>query len=149
VKCRKNDLICKDNTAYEVTYRVPFIVSQQRVNQSFIKLNEEIIQLKRELKIRREDYMKKKYANIEPEGVEIAVNDVLKGVMGKISKRNMDALVKVNFSAKIDFSAESGIKIEEIEHIASIDSLKEQTPDSYKPELNEIFDCLLLTRKQK
>ena len=60
VKCRKNDLICKDNTAYEVTYRVSFIVSQQRVNQSFIKLNEEIIQLKRELKIRSEDYMKKK-----------------------------------------------------------------------------------------
>jgi hypothetical protein len=30
--------------------------------------------------------MKKKYANIEPEGVEIAVNDVLKSVMGKKTK---------------------------------------------------------------
>jgi hypothetical protein len=155
VRCRKNDLICKNNTTYEVTYRVPFIVSQQRVNQSFIKLNEEIIQLKMELKIRSEDYMKKKYANNEPEGIEIAVTDVLKSVMGKISKRNMDALVKVNFSAKIDFSAESGIKIKEIEHIQSIDSLKEQTLDSYNtsqasaPELNEIFDCLRLTKKQK
>ena len=46
VKCPKTDLICKGNKAYEVTYRVPFIVSQQRVNKSFIKLNDEIIQLK-------------------------------------------------------------------------------------------------------
>tara|TARA_B100000768_G_scaffold145782_1_gene138721 strand:- start:1330 stop:1920 length:591 start_codon:yes stop_codon:yes gene_type:complete len=36
VKCSKKDLICKDNTAYETTYRVPFIVSQQKVNESFI-----------------------------------------------------------------------------------------------------------------
>ena len=86
VKCRKNDLICKDNTAYEVIYRVPFIVSQQRVNQNFVKLNEEIIQLKRELKIRSENYMKKKHDNVEPEGVEIAVNDVLKNVLGKFIK---------------------------------------------------------------
>ena len=35
VKCSKKDLICKDNTAYETTYRVPFIVSQQKVNESF------------------------------------------------------------------------------------------------------------------
>ena len=66
----------------------------------------------------------------------------------------MDALVKVNFSAKIDFSAESGIKIEEIEHIESINSLKERTLDeqelySYKAELDKIFDCLRLNKKQK
>ena len=82
MKCRKTVLICKDNKAYEVTYRVPFIVSQQRVNKNFTKLNEEIIQLRRELKIRSEDYMKKKYDNVEPEGVEIAVNNVLKSVIG-------------------------------------------------------------------
>jgi len=66
----------------------------------------------------------------------------------------MEALVKVNFSAKIDFSAESGIKIKEIEHIESINSLKEKTLDeqvldSTKPELYKIFDCLRLTKKQK
>jgi hypothetical protein len=32
--------------------------------------------------------------------------------MGKISKRNIGALGKVNFLAKIDFSAEEGLKIE-------------------------------------
>jgi len=86
-----------------VTYRVPFIVSQQRVNQSFIKLNEEIIQLKRELKLRSEDYMKKKYANIEPEGVEIAVNDVLKSVMGKINSKvitNIQFFIKISHMLK-------------------------------------------------
>jgi len=46
VKCKKTDLICKDNKTYEVTYRVPFILSQQRINKNFIKLNNEIIQLK-------------------------------------------------------------------------------------------------------
>ena len=104
VECCKTDFICKNNKTYEVTYRVPFIVSQQRVNQNFIKLNEEIIQLKRELKIRSENYMMKKHDNVEPEGVETAVNDVFKNVIGKLSKRNMEALVKVNsFYARIFF----------------------------------------------
>jgi hypothetical protein len=35
----------------------------------------------------------------------------------------MDALGKVNFSAKIDFSAERGIKIAEIEHIENINRI--------------------------
>ena len=47
VKCKKTDLICKKNTkTYETTYKVPFILSQQRINKNFIKLNNEIIQLK-------------------------------------------------------------------------------------------------------
>lgn len=49
VKCKKTDLICKANKPYEVTYKVPFIVSQQKLNKNFIKLNEEIIELKSEL----------------------------------------------------------------------------------------------------
>ena len=67
----------------------------------------------------------------------------------------MDALGKVNFSAKIDFSAERGIKIAEIEHIENINSLRERTPDeqelysAYKAELDKIFDCLRLNKKQK
>ena len=34
-----------------------------------------------------------------------------------MSKRNIEALGQVNFSAKIDFSVEGGLKIAEIEHI--------------------------------
>ena len=48
IKCKKSDLICKSNKTYEVTYRIPFIVSQQKMNDSFIKLHKEIIQLKSE-----------------------------------------------------------------------------------------------------
>jgi len=36
VKCKKTDSICKSNKTYETTYRVPFIVSQQRLNKKFI-----------------------------------------------------------------------------------------------------------------
>jgi hypothetical protein len=35
-KCKKTDLICKNNKTYETTYRVPFIVSQQQINKNFI-----------------------------------------------------------------------------------------------------------------
>jgi hypothetical protein len=56
--------------------------------------------------------------------------------------------VKVNFSARIDFSAEKGIKIEEIERIENIDSLEEQTLDLHQLELNNIFDNVRLTKKQ-
>ena len=70
----KCNLICKSNTTDEVTYRVSFIVSQQKVNKTFIKLNGEIIQLKMELKKRNETYVKNKLADIELEDVEIAVN---------------------------------------------------------------------------
>lgn len=34
-----------------------------------------------------------------------------------MSKRNIEVLGKVNFSAKIDFSADGGLRIGEIEHI--------------------------------
>jgi hypothetical protein len=52
--------------ACEVTYRVLFIVSQQKVNKSFIKLNEEIILRKMELKKRGENYMGNELADIQP-----------------------------------------------------------------------------------
>ena len=45
------------------------------------------------------------------------VNRVFNDVISKVSKRNIEALGKVNFSAKIDFSVEGGLKIAEIEHI--------------------------------
>ena len=36
VKCKKIDLICKANKPYEITYKVPFTVSQQKLNKNFI-----------------------------------------------------------------------------------------------------------------
>ena len=57
VKCKKTDLICKNNKTYETTYRVPFIVSQQRINKKFIMMNNEIIQLKTELRKRSKALM--------------------------------------------------------------------------------------------
>jgi len=53
------------------------------------------------LKKRSEAYMKNKLADIEPEDVEIAVNDVFKNVIESVWKRNMDALVRVNFSTRV------------------------------------------------
>jgi len=106
VKCKKSDLICKSNKTYEVTYRVPFIVSQQKMNQSFIKLHEEIIQLKSELHKRSYEYLASKEHYVEPKAVDKSVNDVLINVMNKVSKRNIEALGKVEFSARIDFSAD-------------------------------------------
>lgn len=150
VKCSKTDLICKGNTAYETTYRVPFIVSQQKVNKSFIKLNNEIIQLKIELKKRSEDYLKSKRADIETETIEIAVEDVLKNVMNKVSKRNIEALGRFQFSAKIDFSVQGGLKIGEIEHVESIESTsKGELDEIIESELDEIFATIRLTKKQK
>ena len=61
----------------------------------------------------------------------------------------MDALVKVNFSARINFSAEKGIKIEEIELIKRIYSPEGPTLGSYKLELNKIFGNVRLIKKQK
>ena len=57
VKCKKSDLICKANKAYEITYRIPFIVFQQTLNNNFIKLHKEIIQLKSQLHQRSLEYL--------------------------------------------------------------------------------------------
>ena len=59
----------------------------------------------------------------------------------------MDALVTVNFSSIIDFSAEGGVRVEEIEHIGNIDSTEKQTLDSHKLELNKI--SVILPQKAK
>lgn len=152
VKCKKTDLICKNNKTYETTYRVPFVVSQQRINKSFIKLNNEIIQLKRELRKRSNDYLEKKKDKTDPvqnEDVETAIDNVFSSVMSKVSKRNIEALGKVNFSAKIDFSVDGGLKIGEIEHIENVESLYSTKRKDYTTELEEIFNSVRLTRKQK
>ena len=62
--------------------------------------------------------------NISDEEVNSAVEDILNSVMNKISRRNIDALGKVQFSARIDFSADGGLRIAEIENIDSIETQK-------------------------
>lgn len=149
VKCKKTDSICKNNKTYETTYRVPFIVSQQRLNKKFIMMNNEIIQLRSELLERSRNYLLNKENvtnNTTSESVENAIDYVFNDVISKVSKRNIEALGKVNFSAKIDFSVEGGLKIAEIEHIENIES---HQPLEYMNELTEIFNSIRLTKKQK
>ena len=124
VKCKKSDLICKSNKTYEVTYRIPFIVSQQKMNDSFVKLQREIIQLKSELHKMSLKRLESEKHNIGPEILEKSVNDVLSSVINKVSKRNIEALGKVEFSARIDFSAGGGLRIAEIENITNIQATK-------------------------
>ena len=72
--------------------------------------------------------------------------------MSKVSKRNIQALGKVNFSAKIDFSADGGLKINEIEQVEHIETVRNSQlldEEPYKNELNEIFGSVRLNRKQK
>lgn len=123
VKCKKTDSICKDNKTYEITYKVPFIVSQQKISKNFIRLNQEIIQLKSELRKRSIAHLKGKgkTSDIELDNVEEAINGVLNSVVGKVSKRNIEALGRVQFSARIDFSAECGLTIDEISNITNIE----------------------------
>jgi len=118
-------------------------------------MNNEIIQLKSELLKRSNDYLekiKKENDYIPVEGVEASIDHLLSNVIGKVSKRNIEALGKVNFSAKIDFSAEGGLKIGEIEHIDHIENVQDNQllyEEAYTDELNEIFNSVRLTRKQK
>ena len=156
VKCKKTDLICKNNKTYETTYRVPFIVSQQRINKKFIMMNNEIIQLRSELLKRSHDYLEKRKREtdyIPVEGVEASIDHLFSNVMSKeVSKLNIEALGKVNFSAKIDFSVDGGLKIGEIEHIEHIENIQDNQllyEEAYTDELNEIFNSVRLTRKQK
>jgi len=58
------------------------------VNQNFIKLNDEIIQLKLELHKRSINYAKNKNRNVPTEEVETSVINVL----SKVSKRTIEAL---------------------------------------------------------
>jgi len=147
VKCKKSDLICKANKTYEVTYRVPFIVSQQTLNKNFIKLHKEIIQLKSELHQRSRKYLISKEYNVESKDIDKAVDDVLSNVIGKVSKRNIEALGRVNFSARIDFSLEGGLRIAEIESVNSIEPSK--TSDFYTQNELEPLLYKMRTAKQK
>ena len=81
--------------------------------------------------------------------VEEAINDIFSSVMGKVSKPNIEALGKVSFSAKIDFSVDGGLKIGEIENIQHIENIQYEEEEAYTDELNKIFNSVRLTKKQK
>ena len=68
--------------------------------------------------------------------------------MGKGSKRNIEALGKVQFSARMDFSADGGLRIGEIEDISNIESTKSyEESDSYiENELKPLL-CRMPTAK--
>jgi hypothetical protein len=153
VKCKKSDLICRANKAYEITYRIPFIVSQQTLNNNFIKFHKEIIQLKSELHQRSLKYLISNEQNVEAKNIGKAVDDVLNNVIGKVSKRNIEALglrfacFKVNFSARIYFSIEGGLRIAGIENVTNIEPFK--TLDSYTVDKLESLLDKMRTAKQK
>jgi hypothetical protein len=73
--------------------------------------------------------------------VDKSVNDVLINVMNKVSKRNIEALGKVEFSTRINFSADGGLRIEEVE---SIESIKSGSPRELETLLSK-----MRTTKQK
>ena len=118
-------------------------------------MNNEIIQLKAELRKRSNDYLKSRKTETnyrQLDGVEASIDHLFSNVMNKVSKRNIQALGRVNFSAKIDFSADGGLKIGEIEHVEHIENVQDNQPlyeEAYTDELNEIFNSVRLTRKQR
>ena len=76
-----------------------FNLLQQRLNKKFIMMDKEIIQLRSELLERSRNYLLNKKGgtnNTTPEGVENAVDYVFNDVISKVSKRNIEALGKVN-----------------------------------------------------
>lgn len=130
-----------------MTYRIPFTVSQQKMNTNFIILHEEIIQLKSELHKRSYEYLASKEYYAEPKAIDKSVNDVLFNVINKVSKRNIEALGKVEFSAQINFSADGGLRIAEVENINNIEPIK---PDSdFSPNELEIILATMRRTKQK
>ena len=115
------------------------------MNSNFIKLHKEIIQLKSELHKRSLEYLVSKEHNVEAKTVNKSVNDVLSNVMNKVSKCNIEALGKVQFSARIDFSVDGRLRIAEVENINNIEPVK---LDSYvESELDPLL-CKMRTAKK-
>ena len=130
-----------------MTYRIPFTVSQQKMNTNFIILHEEIIQLKSELHKRSYEYLASKKHYRDLKNIDRSVNEFLFNVINKVSKRNIEALGKVEFSAQINFSADGGLRIAEVENINNIEPIK---PDSdFSPNELEIILATMRRTKQK
>jgi len=58
--------------------------------------------------------MKDKTILIQSESIEDVINNVFNKVTTKVSRRNIKALGKVNFLAKIDFSVDDELRIAKI-----------------------------------
>jgi len=90
--------------------------------------------------------MSKDY-NVEAKDIDKAVDDVLSNVIGKVSKRNIEALGRVSFSARIDFSMEGGLRIAEIENVTNIET--SEISDSYIQDELEPLLYKMRTAEQK
>ena len=64
-----------------------------------------------------------------------------------VSKRNIEALGRVEFSARINFSANDGLRIEEVENITSIEPIKLDL--DFTPNELEVILAKIRTKKQK
>lgn len=115
------------------------------MNSSFIKLHTEVIKLKSELDKRCSEYLVSNEHHVEPKTVDKAV---LINVFNKmVSKRNIEALGKVQFSARVDFSADGELRIAEIENINNIEATKLDS-NSIPNELETLLSKIR-TAKQK
>jgi hypothetical protein len=92
--------------------------------------------------------MKDKTILIQSENIEDAINNVFNKVTTRVSRRNIKALGKVNFLAKIDFSVDDELRIAKIHDIDLIEPLY-STKELYEDELNILFNSTRLTKKQR
>ena len=106
--------------------------------------------MKSELHKRSVERLKKQSNNIESKDTDKAVNDVLNSVIDKVSKRNIEALGKVQFSAQINFSADGGLRIGEIQDIINIQpkEILNEEPDHTNNQLESLL-VRMRTTKQK
>tara|TARA_B110000459_G_scaffold203762_1_gene261640 strand:- start:3524 stop:4000 length:477 start_codon:yes stop_codon:yes gene_type:complete len=106
--------------------------------------------LKSELHKRSVERLKNQGDNIESKDIDKAVNDVLNSVIDKVSKRNIEALGKVQFSAQINFSADGGLRIGEIQDIINIQpkEILNEEPDHTNNQLESLL-VRMRTTKQK
>ena len=96
--------------------------------------------MKSELHKRSVERLKNQGDNIESKDIDKAVNDVLNSVIDKVSKRNIEALGKVQFSAQINFSADGGLRIGEIQDIINIQpkEILNEEPDHTNNQLESL-----------
>ena len=106
--------------------------------------------MKSELHKRSVERLKNQGDNIESKDIDKAVNDVLNSVIDKVSKRNIEALGKVQFSAQINFSADGGLRIGEIQDIINIQpkEILNEEPDHTNNQLESLL-VRMRTTKQK
>ena len=68
-------------------------------------------------------------------------------LINKVSKRNIEALGKVEVSARIDFSTDEGLRIAEVENINNIEPIKSDW--NFSPKELEIILSKRRTKEQR